>query len=111
MGDRLSHDDQLAWLRAHAESEDGHDVPAPDGTLAACLRVVQAAGGWYYDPVLDPEGVLEIVEAAAVIDADVVRVLEYVSRGRGFVGVERYPDSEARRALGRIREAEARRAG
>ena len=38
-------------------------------------------------------------------DAELARpVLEYVSRGRRFVGVEPYPDAQARRALGQILE-------
>lgn len=35
-------------------------------------------------------------------DADVIRVLEYVSRGRRAVDVGKYPDALARRALGRL---------
>ena len=32
-----------------------------------------------------------------------MRVLQYVSRGRGYVDVEPYPDSLAREALGELR--------
>lgn len=38
------------------------------------------------------------------VDPDVLAVLEYVSRGRRYVGVEPYPDFEARRALGRLHD-------
>jgi hypothetical protein len=38
------------------------------------------------------------------VDPDVLAVLEYVSRGRRYVGVTPYPDFEARRALGRLHD-------
>lgn len=38
------------------------------------------------------------------VDPDIVAVLEYVSRGRRYVGVTPYPDFEARRALGRLHD-------
>lgn len=38
------------------------------------------------------------------VDPDILAVLEYVSRGRHYVGVEPYPDFEARRALGRLHD-------
>jgi hypothetical protein len=41
------------------------------------------------------------------IDPDIRKVLEYVSRGRRYVDVEKYPDATARRALGRILDEEA----
>lgn len=36
-----------------------------------------------------------------------VKVAQYVSRGRGFVGVEPYPDATARMALGALSERTA----
>lgn len=33
-----------------------------------------------------------------------IPILEYVSRGKGYVGVEPYPDASARRVLGMIRD-------
>jgi hypothetical protein len=38
------------------------------------------------------------------VDPDVLAVLEYVSRGRRYVGVTPDPDFEARRALGRLHD-------
>lgn len=64
MAEPFARDARLAWLQDHANGEDGYTGPAPDEVTAACLRVLQAAGGWYYDPVLEPETVLAIVEAA-----------------------------------------------
>lgn len=60
----MTRDEQLAWLREQAEGDDeAKPEDALDATTAAFLRVVTAGVGWYYDPVLTPEKVLEIVEA------------------------------------------------
>lgn len=45
-----------------------------------------------------------LTEAGYLVDEDTLAVLTYVSSGRGYVGVTPYPDSQARRALGRIRD-------
>lgn len=50
-----------------------------------------------------PDDAVELL----VVSADVREVLVYVSRGRGYVDVEPYPDFEARRALGALRITEA----
>lgn len=64
----LTRAERVAWLEAHANraaDEPGQFTgPAPDEVLAACLRVLQTTPGWYSDPVLDPDGVLALVEAA-----------------------------------------------
>lgn len=38
------------------------------------------------------------------LKADILTVLEYVSRGRGYVDCAPYPDFQARRALGAIHD-------
>lgn len=51
---------------------------------------------------LSDAGFLSLPEREAETDPDVLAVLQYVSTGRGYVDVEPYPDTAARRALGRI---------
>ncbi|TQS30024.1 hypothetical protein [Microbispora sp. KK1-11] len=50
-----------------------------------------------------PADAMTVVPVAAL--ERLVKVAEYVSRGRGFVGVEPYPDATARFALGAIMES------
>lgn len=60
----------------------------------------QASGS---DQTFQFEGSQPVEPAPVRVLADIVEILEYVSRGRGFVDVEPYPDAKARRVLGAIR--------
>lgn len=52
-------------------------------------------GKWRFDEAV----------ANGPIMADAIRVLEYVSRGRGHIGVTPYPDALARRVLAALHES------
>jgi hypothetical protein len=75
---------------------------AKDATKDAALR---GAGGFHILgvalPALADAGLLTV---PSEVDPDVLAVLEYVSRGRRYVGVTPDPDFEARRALGRLHD-------
>lgn len=58
----MTRDERLAWLTAAVEADE--TPAAPDAVLAAALRVGETFG-WYYDPVLGPDTVLELVELVA----------------------------------------------
>jgi hypothetical protein len=68
--DLMTRDDQLAWLQLQAgcgcETEpcEHTDAPPPDAVTAAAMRII-AVHGWFYDPPLSPETVLQLVELAA----------------------------------------------
>jgi hypothetical protein len=49
--------------------------------------------------------IAEQIEPLAAGLRDAVKVLRYVSAGRGYVDVEPYPDALARRALGALDDA------
>lgn len=51
-------------------------------------------------------GVAPLRASGTPVDRDVLAVLGYVSRGRRYVDVVPYPDAAARRALGRLHDAQ-----
>ena len=60
----MTHDERLAWLEAMAEATDGESSwSTDDPVLLGALRIIDY-WGWYQDPVLSPDTLLELVELA-----------------------------------------------
>lgn len=77
-----------------------HELHRYDGGCAVCQGWVEAMVGEGLR-ALDMAGL--VVVPLEAYDR-LVKVAAYVSRGRGFVGVEPYPDATARMALGALPE-------
>lgn len=60
----MTHDERLVWLEKLSSATDGEaSWQTDDPVLAGALRILEVHG-WYYDPVLTPATLLELVELA-----------------------------------------------
>lgn len=60
---------RLAWLRELVKAEEGDDVGDPPDRIAAAAAAIAKQYGWWDDPVLSPEVILEMAELVAGVVA------------------------------------------
>jgi hypothetical protein len=75
-----------------------------DEELIARVRYTRNSKGWATDPFDEALDTLarRLEELEEGLE-DALPVIEYVSRGRGFFGIEPYPDARARRVNASLR--------
>ena len=80
-------------------------VPPPKSRLEQIQKTVHSALLHVPDPnTINPQEIIKDFRFLLTIIEDAVPILAYVSAGRGYVGVARYPDAEARALLGKLGE-------
>lgn len=84
--------DGVAMLEAGVDGET-QEIPAGEPAIDVARAIVEG---------LVEQRLLRAHPDHIELDRQIVEVLQYVSSGRGYVGVTPYPDSTARAAMGRI---------